>query len=72
MERNTTRLENWIQVGLTLVGRVYEDAYGRFEDGICITTSPLLPMSMQVSSPKEGVEVFTQNTVYLLGKKEQG
>ncbi|AUR94176.1 hypothetical protein NVP1193O_045 [Vibrio phage 1.193.O._10N.286.52.C6] len=66
------RLENWVLAGNQLFGEIYDDNTGRFEDGDCVRTSPLLPMSMQVSSPDEGVEVFTQNTIYLLGKKEQG
>ena len=71
MERNTARLENWVVLNNTLFGDIYDDSRGN-PDGTRTKTSPLLPMSMQVSSPKEGVEVFTQNTVYLLGKKEQG
>ncbi len=62
------RLENWQKYGNQLHGFIYDDSEGRCEDGTEGLTSILLPMSMQVSSPKEGVEVFTRNTTYLLGK----
>lgn len=62
------RLENWRVHGNQLHGYVYEDSGGRCEDGTEGLTSPLLPMDQQVSIPKEGVEVFTRNTTYLLGK----
>ncbi|AUR91615.1 hypothetical protein NVP1161O_173 [Vibrio phage 1.161.O._10N.261.48.C5] len=65
------RLENWVLVGNQLLGEIYDDNTGRFKDGDYVRTSSLRPMSMQVSSPDQGVEVFTQNTVYLLGKKYQ-
>ena len=71
MKRNTARLENWVVLNNTLSGDIYDDSRGN-PDGTRTKTSPLLPMPMQVSSPDEGVEVFTQNTTYLLGKKEQG
>lgn len=64
----TARLENWRVYGNVIYGEIYDDELGRFEDGSPVSTSHLLPMSMQVSSPKEGVEVFTRNTTYLLGK----
>ena len=69
MVEQKARLENWVLVGNRLLGEIYDDNTGRFENGDCVRTSSLLPMSI---SPEEGVEVFTQNTVYLLGKKEQG
>lgn len=64
------RLENWVLVGNQLLGEIYDDNTGRAEDGTACHTSPLLPMAQQVSSPKEGVEVFTRNTTYLLGKEQ--
>jgi hypothetical protein len=63
------RLENWVVChGNVLLGEIYDDNTGRFEDGYSIVISKLLPMAQQMSSPKEGVEVFTQNSTYLLGK----
>lgn len=62
------RLENWLVWGGILYGEIYDDETKRFEDGTPVRTSRLLPMAQQVSTPKKGVEVFTQNTTYLLGK----
>ena len=70
MVLNKARLEEWVFVHNTLIGKIYDDSRG-FEDGLVCVTSPLLPMAQQVSSPKEGVVVFTQNSEYLLGKKYQ-
>ena len=72
MAKPTARLENWVVINWVLFGDLYNDSEGRAPDGSRWMTSPLLPMSMQPSSPREGVEVFTQNTMYLLGRKEQG
>lgn len=45
------------------------DVLVEFEDGkFEITTPTLAPMSMQICNPKEGAEVQTQNSQYLLGK----
>lgn len=64
-----TTLEQWFynKKHNTIVGLIYNDVRGRWPDGTLIETSKLRPMSMQVSSPKEGVEIFTLNSTYLLG-----
>ena len=49
---------------------LYDDIHGRWADGQSISTSRLLPMSMQVHTLKEGAIVATQNSQYLLGKKK--
>jgi hypothetical protein len=69
MPKLKARLENWVVLNNnTLLGDIYNDSRGN-PDGTRCMTSQLLPMSMQVSTPKEGVKIFTQNTIYLLGKK---
>lgn len=67
----TGRLENWklTNKGRQIVGRIYSDREGRFQDDTLIITSTLLPMSQQVCSPMEGSVVSTQNSNYLLGKR---
>lgn len=68
----TGRLENWAynSKSNTIVGEIYNDANGRFRDGSQIQTSRLKPMSVQVSTPKEGVVMETLNSSYLLGKRK--
>ncbi len=68
----TGRIENWSynKKQNVIVGEIYDDINNRWEDGQFIQTSSLLPMSMQVSSPKEGVAISTLNSRYLLGKKK--
>lgn len=69
MTEYTARIENWVHTSRnTIVGEFHEDKLNRCEDGDMGRTSTLLSMSMQVSSPREGVVVFTQNNSYLLGK----
>ena len=63
-------IENWIKVidkkDSVIIGKVYGD--NRWPDGTMIRTSALLPMSMQVHTPKEGYTISTLNSTYLLGK----
>lgn len=72
MSNITGRLENWAYNAKsnTLVGEIYDDVNGRFPDGSQIQTSRLKPMSMQVTSPKEGAVMATLNSSYLLGKRK--
>lgn len=71
-QQYTARLEDWAhdKKQNVLVGRCYCDLNGRFEDGAMIRTSRLKPMSMQVSTPKEGAIMATLNSTYLLGSKK--
>lgn len=68
----TGRIENWAynRKQNIIIGEIYDDKEGRFEDGVVISTSRLKPMSMQVSKPKEGVVISTMNSTYLLGAKK--
>lgn len=72
MSNFTATIENWSwhKKSNTIVGYIYGDSSGRFEDGAFIQTSTLKPMSMQVSSPKEGAILKTLNSSYKLGKKK--
>lgn len=73
MEQNyTARLENWShnKEQNVIAGDIYNDANGRWKDGTRIVTSQLLPMSMQISTPKEGRIIGTRNSTYLLGSKK--
>lgn len=72
MSNVTGRLENWAynKGQNVLIGDLYDDIHGRWADGQSISTSRLLPMSMQVHTLKEGAIVSTQNSHYLLGKKK--
>ena len=68
----TARLENWTVDNKSgcLIGEIHEDTENRgWPDGTRIKTSKMQPMSMQSSTPKEGVVIFTMNSSYLLGKK---
>lgn len=68
----TGRIENWVhdkKQGV-IIGDLYDDKRGRWIDGAKIMTSKLAPMSMQISTPKEGVIVMTRNSSYLLGVKK--
>ena len=71
MSNFTATIENWAwhKKSNTIVGYIYGDLNGRFEDGTFIKTSTLKPMSMNVSSPKEGAIIQTLNSSYKLGKK---
>lgn len=65
----TAKLEDWyVDISGSICGNIYGDSKDRFKDGSPIKTSYTLPMSMQVSSPKEGIIIFTRNSSYLLGK----
>ena len=66
------RIENWAydKKSNTIVGDIYDDIHERWTNGTFIQTSKLKPMSMQLSSPKEGVVVATLNSQYMLGKKK--
>ena len=68
----TATIENWAynKKSNTIVGEIYNDANGRFEDGTPIQTSTLNPMSIQESSPVDGAVMHTLNSSYLLGKKK--
>lgn len=68
----TARLENWYFSKLhnQVVGEIYNDARGIFPDGSTVTTSTLLEMSKQESTPKEGAIIKTRNSAYLLGKEQ--
>lgn len=72
MSKVTARIENWAfnKKQNVIIGDIYDDIYCRWRDGTLITTSLLKPMSMQVSSPKEGAIMETLNSSYLLGKKK--
>lgn len=70
--KQKARLENWCFVAGTLYGEIYDDEAGRFEDGDSVSTSSVLPMSMQTHTPAEGYEIATRNTIYLLGKPYKG
>jgi len=65
-----SRIENWKRIvdkkDVVIIGSVYGD--DRWPDGTMIRTSTLLPMSMQVHTPKEGYTISTLNSTYLLGK----
>lgn len=68
----TGRIENWTlyEQERVVIGNLYDDIHGRWGEGQVITTSRLLPMSMQANTIKEGAVVSTQNSHYLLGKKK--
>ena len=72
MPKVKARLENWKLISGTLYGNIYEDESCRFEDGDLISTSTILPMSMQVHTPSEGYEIETHNTTYLSGRPYKG
>jgi len=67
---NHSRIENWKRIAdkkdIIIIGNVYGDH--RWPDDTMIRTSALLPMSMQVHTPKEGYTINTLNSTYLLGK----
>lgn len=70
MKCNTACLDDWkVTKRNTLIGEIYNDSLGR-ADGTIIETTQLLPMSMQVCSPREGVSAATQDCIYFLGKKK--
>ncbi|AUR86121.1 hypothetical protein NVP1082O_32 [Vibrio phage 1.082.O._10N.261.49.E4] len=52
-----------------IIGTIFYDVHGRFDEGAKIKTSRLLPMSMQASTPKPGAIINTTNNTYLLGKR---
>ena len=54
------RLENWYTLGTSLVGEIYGDTRGKFEDGATVRTSPVKVMGTLFAE--------MQNTKYLLGK----
>lgn len=66
------RIENWVhdKKQNVIIGDLYGDKRGRWIDGANITTGKLAPMSMQISTPKEGTIVMTRNNSYLLGVKK--
>ena len=73
MRNITGRIENWVydEYRGIIIGDLYDDINNRWEDGQKISTSRLLPMSLQAhSSPKEGGVVNTLNSTYLLGKEK--
>jgi hypothetical protein len=65
-------IENWVhdKKQNVIVGEIYGDVLNRWPDGTLFMTSRLRPMSMQIHTPKEGAEVWTQNNWYKLGKKK--
>lgn len=68
-------IRNWVfnRKMNVIVGNIYNDANGRFDDGSLIQTSKLLKMSMQVESVKDGAIVSTLNSTYKLeGEKARG
>jgi len=71
MSNFTATIERWSwhKKSNTIVGRIYGDLKGRFDDGTFFQTSALKPMSMQISIPKEGAIMQTLNGSYKLGKK---
>lgn len=72
MSNVTGRIENWTlyEQERVIIGNLYDDIHDRWGEGQVITTSRLLPMSMQANAIKEGSVVSTQNSHYLLGKKK--
>jgi len=68
----TGTLNNWAysKKQNVIAGYIFNDINKRFPDGTLIQTSKLKPMSMQVSSPAEGVIISTTNSKYLLGPKK--
>lgn len=66
----TGRLENWVydKNNNWLWGDVYEDEKGRFPDGLFIHTSWVMIPSEEL---KEGVEVPTYYSSYLLGRPRE-
>ncbi|AUR89844.1 hypothetical protein NVP1133O_43 [Vibrio phage 1.133.O._10N.222.51.E4] len=71
-KQTTGRIESWAydKKQNVIIGELYDDIGGRWIDGTMISTSRLKPMSMQVSTPKEGSIIVTLNSTYLLGKKK--
>ncbi len=67
----TGRLENWTYdlVWKVLLGDIYEDTKGRFQDGLWIHTSVLKHTKEEIKAFKEGDVVTTKYSTYLLGKK---
>lgn len=66
-EEVTGRLENWYLHGyVLLVGDIYDDIRGRFEDGQSIHTSAIKDNGDNI---KEGDVVQTRNSRYLLGNR---
>jgi len=61
------RIENWSFYGGVIFGEIHEDKKERFPDGVRIRTSKICAPTNEI---REGAEVHTQNSVYLLGKPE--
>ena len=70
MSEYKAELRSWVynKKSNTVIGNVF--GHPNFDDGSLIQTSRLLPMSMQISSPKQGTIVSTLNSKYLLGEKK--
>ena len=70
-KEQSARLEQWYVSGGILFGYIYEDSQGRVADGEKWMTSPILPMSVQMGVPREGLKILTKNTTYLLGERKK-
>lgn len=78
MDEVTGTLEQWIveptwahmNKYFVVVGLVYGDSRNRFEDGTQIYTSSLdlERIGKKIKDLKEGDTIYTQNSVYKLGK----
>lgn len=58
-------LKDWMILGTTISGKVYEDKKERFPDGQAIRTSNI--PNLHNFTPCQGMIVETTNTRYLLG-----
>lgn len=56
----TARLEDWTQLGNTLVGTIRNDSKGRFADGTTIRTSTIISNNGKICR--------TRNSTYELGR----
>ena len=61
----TGRIEEWVLWNGKIWGNIFDDKKGRFEDGIHIHTSSIVPEGQKC---KEGAVITTRNSAYLLGK----
>lgn len=72
----TARIEDWVErhvaVGIYIIGHIYDDAKGRWEDGTLFITSAVCDenrVRKLLGHSKEGDVVRTLNSTYLLGRK---
>lgn len=60
----TGRLESWQVSAGRILGKIYNDSKGRFEDGKVVITSTINEEGEEL---KEGSVVTTKNSTYVLG-----